>query len=391
MLKSKSIPTWNKTLDTKNMMKYLNTINHQQLIGLLLGLCLLQFSCGHESLAPSLVSIEPDFGPAETLVTIEGENLGGIQSITFSGEPINFNNAYNADHALLFRIPNSVPLGAHEVVITTAGGSLNTRFQVTQEPPEIFEVFPESAGPGDQVVIRGENFFEPIEVFFFDSVQAVVEALTVDSLVVTVPEGVEMGFVRVNANGGSVLSPKRFFTVSTIVVNDFDGNGVRAENNKWIFQGSVNENALNAVQSANPAPLEGNFLKLSGKDELGIQWIGGAQTYFGFPGDDFETFNIRTDAANTLLELDLNSNGSDVTHIILIMQEKDGSTNDFTHDIYIDWEGWKHMSVPLNRFRDLNEVIIDPAKARVLKIHLIDNDNTGETLEVNIDNIKFLQ
>ena len=358
---------------------------------LLFGIGLLLASCTQESFPPAIEIIDPIFGPAETLVTIEGSNLGGIQEITFSGISVNFNNAYNAEHAFLFRIPTSVPLGDHEVMITTEGGTVTTNFKVTNDPPEVFGLAPESAAPGEVITIRGENFFEPVEVFFFDSVQAEVLLVTEDSMRVRVPEGIEKGFVRVIANGGSVLSPKRFFTVGTILINDFDGNGMRAETNKWIFQGSVEQNAQNAVHNSNPDPIDGNFLKLSGTDDLGISWIGGAQSYFGFPGDDFETFNIRTDASNTLLELDMNNNGNDNTHIILIMQEKDGSPNDFTYEIPIDWDGWKHVSYPLNRFKDLNDVIIDPAKVRVLKIHLIDVDDSNTLLEVNVDNLKFLE
>ena len=367
----------------------MNTISNHIIFLLAMGLVFM--SCHPDSFTPEIDSIDPEFGPEETLVVFEGSNLGDIQSITFSGKEINFNSAYNADHAFLLRIPASVPLGDHEVVLTTAGGSATTRFRVTEEAPEVFEIFPESAAPGEEVVIRGENFFEPVRVYFFDSIQANIVRLAEDSIVVTVPEGIERGYVRVIANGGSVLSPKRFFTINTIWVNDFDGKGLRAETNKWIFQGSLNENALNAVQNSDPTPINGNFLKLSGKDDLGIQWIGGAQSNLGFPGDTFETFGIVANDAQTLLELDANNNGQDHTHIILILQEKDGSTNDFTQEIHVDWEGWGKISIPLSRFRDLNDVAVDPQKVKLIKVHLIDKDNTGTTLEINVDNIRFTE
>lgn len=349
------------------------------------------WSCQSDSFAPVINSIDPEFGPEETLVTIEGEHLADIKTITFSGQAINFNTAYNADHALLFRIPSTVPLGEHEVVLTTDLGEVKTNFKVTKKPPEVFRISPESGGPGDQVTIYGENFFEPVEVYFFDSVQANIIQLYDDSIVVEVPEGLQMGFVQVVANGGVAMSPQRFFTIGTILVNDFDGNGMRPETEKWVFVGSVNESATTAVQSQVPTPVDGNYLKLSGTDELDILWIGGAQNNFGFPGDDFETYGIRTDANNTLLELDVNNNGKTHTHIILILREKDGSINDFTHQVRVDWDGWETLSIPLNRFKDLNDVIIDPQKVQVVKIHLIDEDKTGTGLEVNVDNLKFIE
>ncbi|MEL6132318.1 MAG: IPT/TIG domain-containing protein, partial [Bacteroidota bacterium] len=304
---------------------------------------------------------------------------------------INFNTAYNSDRALLFRIPGTVPLGDHEVIIQTALGPLTTQFRVTYEAPEVFRFFPESAPPGDQVTIYGQNFYEPLEVFFFDSVKAQVLSVTTDSVVVEVPENVEKGFVQVVADGGVAFSPKQFFTTGTILINDFDGNGLRAETNKWIFVGSVNENGSNAVQNQVPEPVDGNFLKISGKDALDIAWIGGAQNHFGFPGDEFETFGIRTSASNTLLELDVNSNGKENTYAILIMLEKDGSINDFAYQFKIDWEGWERVSLPLTRFKDLNGQIVDPTKVRVVKIHLIDQDETGQELEINVDNMVFLE
>ncbi len=347
--------------------------------------------CGSSDFQPVINSIEPNFGPEETLVTIEGEHLGGITEITFSGRSINFNTAYNTDQALLFRIPSTVPLGDHEVVITTELGTVFTDFRVTYEAPEVFRLFPESAAPGDIVTIYGQNFYEPLEVFFFDSVQANVVSISPDSVQVEVPSDIEKGFVQVKANGGTAFSPKQFFTVGSILVNDFDGNGLRAETNKWIFVGSVNENGSNAVQNQVPEPLDGNFLKISGKDELNISWIGGAQNHFGFPGDEFETFGIRTDASNTLLELDLNNNGKEDTHVILILLEKDGSINDFVYQLKVDWEGWDRVSLPLTRFKDLNGQIVDPTKVRVVKIHLIDQDESGKELEINVDNLTFLE
>ncbi|MEM7656134.1 MAG: IPT/TIG domain-containing protein [Bacteroidota bacterium] len=358
---------------------------------LMLGIAILIQACRPDAVPPSIASIDPVFGPAETLVIVEGADLGELQSITFSDLPINFNAAYNADHALLFRIPSDVPLGDHEVVLTSEKGSVSTTFRVTQPAPEIFEIFPGSASPGETVTIRGENFFEPLEVYFFDSIAADISRVSPDSLQVVVPEGIELGFVRVFANGGMTQSPERFFTINRVLVNDFDGNGMRAETQKWIFQGNVDQNGFTAVQNSNPDPIEGNFLKLSGTDDLGIQWIGGAQNHFGFPGDDFETFGLTTSPNNILLELDVNNNGRDNTHLILILNEKDGSPNDFTFDLHLDGEGWEHLSIPLNRFRDLNEVIVDPSKIRVCKIHLIDQEDSNGTLEVNVDNLEFIE
>ena len=348
-------------------------------------------ACGEKGFAPVLNSVDPTFGPKGTLVTMEGEHLAGIESITFSGEPINFNAAFNADHALLLRIPTNVPLGEHEVVLTTALGSVSTQYRVTERAPLVSEIFPESGGPGQEVVIRGVHFFEPIEIYFFDSIQAQVVAVAEDSIRVIVPEGAQKGRVRVNANGGTVLSPNPFFTVNTILVNDFDGNGMRPDINRWIFRGNIKEDAQTTIRNDIPAPISQNFMKLSGDDAWQLSWIGGAESYGTQQGGTFTNFGMVAGPGDALLEMDLNSNGRTNTHIILILLEKDGSPNDFSHNIHVDWDGWQHISVPLNRFKDLEGFIVDPSKVHVVKVHLIDNDQSGTVLEVNVDNIQFVE
>lgn len=351
---------------------------------------LVMLSCTEDVPPPIIVEVNPAFGPAETLVVFEGMNLENIKEVAFSDQVVNFNTAYNAENALLLRIPTNVPLGEHVVSITTDGGTASANFRVTLDPPEIFSFSPESAAEGEEVIIKGKNFFEPLAVYFFDSIQANITTATPDSIIAIVPQGVEKGRVTVNANGGTALSPVNFFTVKPILVNDFDGNGLRAETSKWIFVGSINQNNSNAIQSDNPAPINGNYLKLSGKDDLGISWIGGAENH-SWDTDQFQTFGITTDANNTLVEMDIHNNGRKNTNVILVLLERDGSTNDFTHQIKVDWEGWERISIPLNRFQDLNGFIVDPTKVRTIKIHLIDADDSNESLEVNVDNIRFME
>ncbi|MEM9820830.1 MAG: IPT/TIG domain-containing protein [Bacteroidota bacterium] len=339
---------------------------------------------------PELLSVTPEFGSAGTLVTFEGKNLANIQTMKFSDQVVNFNTAYNSENALLFRIPESLPLGDHVVTLETASGVLTTNFRVTLDPPEIFNFTPESADVGQEVIIYGENFFEPLEVYFFDSIAANIISAHEDSIVVIVPDGVSKGSITVVANGGLTRSPVPFFSTNTILVNDFDGNGLRAETNKWLFVGSVDQNANNAVQVNNPFALDGNFLRLTGRDEFGIGWIGGAENH-SWDTDVFDNFGIRTSNNNTLLKMDVHSNGNQFTHLIIVLLERDGSFNDFTEKIEVDWDGWREISIPLNRFTDLNGASIDPAKVRTVKVHLNNVEGTNQILEVNIDNLRFVE
>lgn len=348
------------------------------------------FSC-KETPAPILESVTPVFGPAETLVTFQGMNLENLKTLTFSGQEVNFNTAYNSENALLFRIPTNIPLGEHEVVLTTDGGSVSTNFRMTLEAPEVFDVEPEFASAGEVVTILGKNFYEPMEVYFHDSIAADIIFLAPDSMEVIVPSGIQKGRIVVWANGGRAISPKNFFSVNKILVNDFDGNGLRSETSNWIRSGFIDQaSSGDAVQNSNPTPIDNNFLKLSGKDDLNISWVGGLENN----SNDiavFDNFGITNSAGNTLLEMDVHNNGKDKTHVILILLERDGSPNDFTETIPIGDDEWEKISIPLSRFEDLDGFIVDPAKIKTLKIHLIDEEGSGEQLEVNVDNIEFVE
>jgi len=348
------------------------------------------FTC-KDAPAPVIESVEPVFGPAETLVVFKGTNLNDLETLSFSGQEVNFNNAYNSDNALLFRVPANIPLGDHEVVFTTSGGSSSTNFRVTLEAPEVFNVSPEFASAGDIVTITGKNFFDPVTVYFHDSIMANITYLAPDSMEVVVPQGIEKGRIVVWANGGRALSPTNFFSVNPILVNDFDGNGLRSETSNWLLTGFVDQtNMADAVQSFSPEPINGNYLKLSGKDDLDISWVGGAENN----SQDvmvFNDFGITGTAANTLLEMDINNNGKKKTKLILILLERDGSPNDFTQTIEVDWDGWEKISIPINRFEDLGGFVIDPAKIKTIKMHLTDDDTSNPPLEVNIDNIEFIE
>lgn len=324
-------------------------------------------------------------------MTIQGQNLGAIKQVTFSGQSVNFNTAYNSEVALLFRIPNNIPLGEHEVALITEGGTALTEFRITLEPPAVFSINPEFASPGDVVTVIGKNFYEPISVYFFDSIQTEIVTLFPDSMEIIVPEGIQKGRVTVDANGGVAISPVDFFSILQILVNDFDGNGMRNETNKWGFVGQVDQNAQTAIQSSNPEPIDGNFLKLTGTDALDITWIGGTQSHFGFPGDDFTTFGIKTGINNTLLEMDVNNNGKDNTFLSLILLEHDGETSDFVHEVRLKKSGWQRLSIPLNRFSNFEGRIVDPTKIKLIKVHLTDKDNSDQPLEANVDNIRFVE
>ena len=346
---------------------------------------------------PELISLEPDMGPRETLVVMQGNHLGEIRELTFNDSIIPFNTAYNSDVALLFRIPSNISLGEKQMVVRTDGGSFTTTFTVTEDPPEITRFYPRIADPGDLITFIGDNYFDPLEVTFTsdvdslgmitDSVAGEIVFQAVDSLIVRVPEGARTGFIRIDANGGSVRTGVTFQTFSNVLVSDFDGNGI-VGNDEWTFDGFTEQgNGAPFIRSSLPAPVSGNFIQLSGSDELGIGWIGGAKTPGGTAVD---SFGITTQAGNTFLEFDVNSNGRTGTRLVMILQQYD-SGDDFTHRIILNDQGWVEESHDLTRFRNSNGIVVNPARINQIKFHLEDPERNGQRLEANIDNVAFAE
>ena len=355
-----------------------------------LGIGLIFLSGCSDPEAPTVATYSPEFGAEETLITVEGMNFETVTYINFDNEvPANFNPSFGTDKALLFRVPPDAILGDNLIRIGTEGGETTFPFRVTLKAPEITSFSPKSANEGAIVSIEGKNFFEPLEVLFFDSIPGTILYASPDSLAIEVPAGVEKGRIKVKANGGNSLTSEVFFSTTDILVNDFDGNGLRAETTKWIFYGNVEQNSFNAVQNINPAPIDNNFLKISGTDP-GTIWIGGTENH-SWDSDVFDVFPISSDINNTFLDVDVNNNGRDNTHLIIVLAERGGSPNDFTQTIHLDSDDWNHLSIPLSRFADLDGFTIDPQKIRAVKLHLWNELGTNQSLEVNVDNLKFVQ
>lgn len=339
---------------------------------------------------PILDSYAPEFGPPETLIIVEGQHFNDIRKINFNNDvPADFNPSYGAEHAILFRVPENAPLGENTIKIETSGGTMNLPFRVTLEAPKLNSFYPDAAPISSNITILGENFFEPIEVLFHDSIPGEIQFLAEDSLIVKVPEGAEKGFITLKADGGKVLTNKVFLPTIDHLISDFDGNGLHADASQWLFYGNINETASTAVGNNPAISLDGNYLTLSGKDENAI-WLGGFEHLSASP-DIFNVYDINSDLNNTFLEFDYNNNGRDETVITIILKQRSGSFNDFSTNVTIDEEGWTNVSLPLNRFEDLDGLTIDPQDIKVVKIHLINPENSPEQLEINIDNFKFVE
>ena len=378
-----------------------------QLVVLALLLPCALFLAGCEEDPPELISVDPEFGSELQLITVRGANLADITELLFNGQPINFNTAYNSDNALLFRIPEGTPLGMYTVTVRTAGGSFDFPFLVSEPPPTINSFFPRSGDPGDIVTIAGENFFDPpLEVYFRnatvlepgptpvtdlkDSIPAEVVFVneTKDTMQVRVPEGASTGTLTIVANGGQTTSLLRFFTFERQLVTDFDGNGLRPDFESWTKAGNNLDQIGGGrpfLRDDNPAPIDGNFLQLSGRNTGGGNFIG-----FVRSPTNLDSFDIEVQQADqAFLEFDVNSGGRANSYLTIILREQ--GSGDFTSTIELDdEEGWQTIRQPMVRFRNSGNFVVTPGAINAVGFALLDEERTGRFVQANIDNVRLV-
>ena len=371
---------------------------------LLLPVIFLASGC-EDSDPPEFISVEPGFGSETQLIVLKGNNLGEIRELLFNGVPIQFNTAYNSDVALLFRVPKGTPLGATIVTVRTDHGSFEFDFLVSELPPTIRSFTPRSADPGQIITVTGENFFDPpLDMYFrvdrmspddpmrLDSIVGEITYVseTKDTMRVRVPEGAVSGPLVVVANGGVYETTINFFTFRRSLVTDFDGGGSRADNGQLIARGNLDQviNGSPFVTSTFPAPIDGDYLKMSGiRSGSTTSFVGFIQT-----SPLLDSFDIDATVANAFIELDLNSAGRANSYLTVALREQDGRIGDFSTNIKLeDAAGWNTVRVPLVRFRNSNNFVVTPGKVNVVKFILQDLDNTGRRVEANIDNVKFVE
>lgn len=379
----------------------------------LLPILLLFQACPAED-EPMFLSVEPEFGSEGQLIVLKGENIGNIRELLFNGSPIAFNTAYNSDVALLFRIPKDTPLGPTTITVRTDGGSFEFPFLVSELPPIVRTFSPRNGSPGDVINVFGENFFEPPLIVWFrtgevpedetvrqDSVAGEVIFVneTRDTLQVIVPEGGGTGPLVVEANGGVAESNVNYFAFQRLLITDFDGNGARGDNSALRIQGAFEQNGIDEhIQNSRPAPISGNFLKMSGRPTNSSGIIGLVET----PASIRDTFDISAPLNRSFIELDINTSGVGGGVLRLAFRELTGAENPngrpgaFTNDIPLPaTSGWKTVRLPLVQFTQPNRGPVTPGFINRIQFVLVGDTGPNGTernrAQVSIDNVNFVE
>lgn len=157
---------------------------------------------------PTITSINPISGAANTVVTFTGKNFGSTpaaNTVWFNGTVATVQTATATKLTVL--APEGGSTGT--VSLKTDDGSTTGPVFSFPPPPRITSINPTSGNEGTLVTITGTNFDATPEnnIVLFEGVPATVVSASATSLVVSVPTGGGIAPVSVKTNSGTASGP----------------------------------------------------------------------------------------------------------------------------------------------------------------------------------------
>ncbi|MBC7446705.1 MAG: IPT/TIG domain-containing protein, partial [Hymenobacteraceae bacterium] len=167
--------------------------------------------------APTLTAMTPTSGPAGTLVTLTGANLGTVYQVTFNGTPATVATVTSAG-TITVMVPPGATTG--RVVVTTTQGTATSAgvFTVTGTgaAPTVLSFSPTGGAPqGATVTITGTNLTGATAVTF-NGTTAVFSVVSATVLTATVPATATSGSLAVTTPGGGATAPGIFRVLPTL-------------------------------------------------------------------------------------------------------------------------------------------------------------------------------
>jgi hypothetical protein len=294
------------------------------------------------SSSPSAQGIEPGVGPANTVLTVQGSNIGGVQKIEFSNGNIKaeFNPLMNTESAIIFRVPADAVPGPQDIVFTNdLGITFKVPFSVLGLAT-ITSVSNYNFMTGTELTLTGKNLDDVSQVVFNGTaIDVPIVSKTATTLVISMP---------------ATTLPR-----TTLAITNLAGTSVTSqefvslENNFVMFTENWGPGAYNSgVQSwswGSSAYSSTDFAK-SGVNSLRVDYQDGGLSMFlgsdwGGPALNFTDFHV---PFPTYLSFWARGAGADVTLII----QPDGGAGAFTASgestITVLSNTWTYYKIPAN-------------------------------------------
>ena len=166
-------------------------------------------------------------------IAIIGENLGGTREIRFNDKVATLQPTWVTNRTVIVSVPLLAPdeITDKLYLVDSKGNTLEYPFEVTIPPPTVAAARNEwpQVQNGEDLVIIGDYFFEPLSVTFSGGLQGEIVSVEQTQVVVSIPEGATEGPVTVQTNFGITESSFHLWDSRNIVLNfdDLLANGWR--------------------------------------------------------------------------------------------------------------------------------------------------------------------
>jgi hypothetical protein len=189
------------------------------------------------------------------LIAIMGENLQDAREIWFNDQRASLNPTYITSTTILVNVPSPIPQEINNKVKIIFGNGfvLNHDFEVQISEPLLSSMVSEYVNEGEIATIRGNYFYEPLEVIFAGGVKGELVSVEDELLQVRVPAGAQPGPITVKTNFGETESDFWFRDNRNIFISSDPFTG-------WWNSSFVVEPS--EVQAGDPPTINGNYIRV---------------------------------------------------------------------------------------------------------------------------------
>ena len=169
--------------------------------------------------APEITSINPVAGGPGMTVAITGKFFSTAKEVAFGATKVTTLDSKSETQVTL-KVPDTLPLGATDVTVTTDGGTSNKISFTVLTKPTITDFTPQAGPAGTHVLITGTSFAETTDVLFL-TVKSTFVIMSAALLDAVVPASAASGKLKVVTPRGEALSATDFFVKGAPVVTSF--------------------------------------------------------------------------------------------------------------------------------------------------------------------------
>jgi hypothetical protein len=347
-------------------------------------------------------------------IAIMGNNLKDVDEIWFNDQKAFVNFSFVTNTSIIVTIPDVIPATVTNIMMLINSNKVDTlkyTFGVDVPPPLLISMLCEFVEAGETAVIQGNFFIDdpssPLKVIFPGNLEGTVQSVSLNEVLVTVPEGAGVGPISVKSIYGASRSSFWFRDDRNIIL-DYD---VLTTSGSW--RGGTIKNDANS--------LDGKYLMLKGQLDDGQQtedYAGG-----GFVSELWSDANGRPEGnlftgavSDLLFKFEANVKVWTGAYLSMCWGPWKSSVGPYQNQLYWSdvnargfwkaWEGtatgsfttdgWITVTIPMTEMKNtraFGSMTFDPAKAGSLTFWVYGPAATTgakSDIEIYIDNVRIV-